>query len=179
MPLEQRVGEPARAANVRAGFFSRSAVRDPRRARSAALVRGGRMLRTDSVESSRSTGEAHGLAKILIVDDESSMRFLLRMTFELAGHEVVEAADGRAAIELVEGGQVPDLVATDFMMPRMNGGELIARLRRNPATAPIPIILVSSSPGSERRTEADAFFRKPFDPDVLTRRVTQLLDRSV
>jgi CheY-like chemotaxis protein len=118
------------------------------------------------------------LADILIVDDESSMRFLLRMTFELAGHDVAEAADGVAAIERVERNRVPDLVATDFMMPRMNGGELIARLRRNPVSAAIPIILVSSSPGSERRTEADAFFRKPFDPEALTDCATQLLDRS-
>jgi two-component system chemotaxis response regulator CheY len=119
------------------------------------------------------------LADILVVDDESSMRFLLRITFELAGHNVTEAPDGVAAIERVEGNRVPDLVATDFMMPRMNGGELIARLRRNPVSAEIPIILVSSSPGSERRTEADAFFRKPFDPNALTDCVTQLLEKSV
>ena len=102
------------------------------------------------------------------MDDESSMRFLLRMTFEIAGHEVTEAPDGVTAAERVEGGLRPDLVATDFMMPRMNGGELIDRLRRNPATARIPIILVSASPGSERKTAADAFFRKPFDPEALT-----------
>src|SRR3954468_22383562 len=104
------------------------------------------------------------------------MRFLLRMTFELAGHEVEEAADGRAAIERMEGGRVPDLVATDFMMPRMNGGELIARLRRNPATGQIPIILISSSPGSEEKTTADAFFRKPFDPEALTECSEKLLE---
>ena len=94
------------------------------------------------------------MAEILVVDDESSMRFLLRMTFELAGSSTSRRrANGLAAIQRVEGGRVPDLVATDFMMPLMNGGELIARLRRNPATAAIPIILVSSSPGSERRTD--------------------------
>jgi two-component system chemotaxis response regulator CheY len=119
------------------------------------------------------------LANILIVDDESSMRFLLRMTFELAGHQVAEAPDGLAAIERVEAGRPPDVVVTDFMMPRMNGGELIARLRHNPATARIPIILVSASPGSERRTEADAFFRKPFDPDALTECAAKLLERGV
>jgi two-component system chemotaxis response regulator CheY len=118
------------------------------------------------------------LAEILIVDDESSMRFLLRITFELAGHDVTEAADGVAAIEHVEGERVPDLVATDFMMPRMNGGELIERLRRNPASAAIPIILVSASPRSEQRTEADAFFHKPFDPDALTECAAQLLERK-
>ena len=118
------------------------------------------------------------MARILVVDDESSMRFLLRMTFELEGHEVMEAPDGVTAAERVEGGSRPDLVATDFMMPRMNGGELIDRLRRNPATARIPIILVSASPGSERKTAADTFFRKPFDPEALTRRAAELLAES-
>ena len=114
------------------------------------------------------------LASILIVDDEPNIRFLLRMILEVAGHQVAEAPNGLEAIEQIERRQF-DLVATDFMMPRMNGGELISRLRRDPATAGIPIILVSSSPGSERRTSADAFFRKPFDPDALTLCVSKLL----
>jgi CheY-like chemotaxis protein len=117
------------------------------------------------------------VAEILVVDDESSMRFLLRATLELAGHDVEEAPNGLVAVQRIEGGRIPDLVATDFMMPLMNGGEVIARLRGNPATEKIPIILVSSSPGSEQRTEADAFFRKPFDPVALTQRVAELLER--
>ena len=117
------------------------------------------------------------MPNILIVDDESSMRFLLRTTFEMAGHRVDEARDGAAAIQQVQSGRVPDLVATDFMMPRMNGGELIARLRRNPATEQIPIILVSSSPGSEQKTTAEAFFRKPFDPAALIACSEKLLGR--
>lgn len=117
------------------------------------------------------------MADILVVDDEASMRFLLRTTLEVAGHHVVEAPDGMAAAERIEGGRLPDLVATDFMMPRMNGGELIARLRRDPATSDLPIILVSSSPGSENRTAADMFFRKPFDPQELTECVAKLLAR--
>jgi CheY-like chemotaxis protein len=118
------------------------------------------------------------VANILIVDDESSMRFLLRATFELDGHDVDEAANGRAAAELLESHREYDLVSTDFMMPVMNGGELIARIRRNPRTEGIPIILVSSSPGSEQRTEADAFFRKPFDPRALLARATELMEPS-
>jgi CheY-like chemotaxis protein len=114
----------------------------------------------------------------LVVDDEANMRFLVRTTLEIAGHGVTEASDGVAAIEHIEGGRMPDLVATDFMMPRMNGGELIDRLRRNPATAAIPIILVSSSPGSENRTAADMFFRKPFDPEAFVQCVATLLEKA-
>ena len=118
------------------------------------------------------------MAEILVIDDESSMRFLLRVTLELAGHHVEEAPNGLVAVERIEGGRIPDLVATDFMMPLMNGGEVIARLRRNPATEKMPIILVSSSPGAEQRTTADAFFRKPFDPAALTQRVAELLENQ-
>jgi len=118
------------------------------------------------------------VARILVVDDESSVRFLLRVAFELAGHEVEEAPNGLAAIQGVENGPVPDLIATDFMMPLMNGGELIARLRANPATATLPVILVSSSPGSERKTAADVFFRKPFDPEKLAECAADLLARG-
>lgn len=118
------------------------------------------------------------MGRILVVDDEPSVRFLLRLGFELAGHQVEEAPNGLVAIQAVENGRRPDLVATDFMMPLMNGGELIARLRANPATADLPIILVSSSPGSERRTAADVFIRKPFDPTKLAACGQQLMDRK-
>ncbi len=118
------------------------------------------------------------MARILVVDDESSMRYLLRLAFVMDDHHVEEAPNGLVAIQAVEGGRTPDLVATDFMMPLMNGGELIARLRANPATAEVPVILVSASPGSERRTAADAFFRKPFDLTELAECAARLLERG-
>jgi CheY-like chemotaxis protein len=118
------------------------------------------------------------VARILVVDDEPSMRFLLRVAFEMAGHQVEEAPNGLVAIQSVESGRRPDLIATDFMMPLMNGGELIARLRANPATSDVPVILVSSSPGSERRTAADVFIRKPFEPTMLAETAGELLARS-
>jgi len=118
------------------------------------------------------------VARILVVDDESSMRFLLRVAFETAGHQVEEAPNGLVAVQAVENGRAPDLVATDFMMPVMNGGELISRLRANPATTGLPVILVSASPGSERRTGADAFFRKPFSPNELTDCAARLLEKG-
>ena len=59
------------------------------------------------------------VAAILIVDDESSMRYLLRTAFEMAGHDVEEAAHGRAALDLIENGRSPDLIATDYLMPVM------------------------------------------------------------
>ncbi len=83
--------------------------------------------------------------KILIVDDEPDLRYLLRRVFERAGHVVTDAGHGEAALESVRGAP-PDLVVTDMMMPVMDGAELIRRLRPDPATAGIPILAVTGDP---------------------------------
>ena len=85
------------------------------------------------------------MCKILVVDDEPAHRFLLRRIFERAGHVVSDAGDGAAALRAVAESR-PDLVVTDMMMPVMNGAELIRRLRREPATAGIPILATSDDP---------------------------------
>ncbi len=105
------------------------------------------------------------MRKILVVDDESSMRFLLRMVLETQGFEVVEAHHGAAALERVKEEQ-PDLVVTDLMMPVMSGRELIERLRADAGTAGIPIVVVSANANAEV-AGADAALRKPFDVDAL------------
>ena len=78
-----------------------------------------------------------------MVDDESSVRFLLRQVIEGAGYEVVEAHNGAVALARMVGFR-PDLVVTDLMMPVMGGPELIARLRSDPETRSIPIVVVSA-----------------------------------
>ncbi len=99
------------------------------------------------------------MAKILVVDDEPAHRLLLRRTFERAGHEVADAADGAAALRSVADSR-PDLVVTDMMMPVMDGAELIRRLRSEPATAGIPILAASSHPDLAKG--ADAVVAKPY-----------------
>jgi CheY-like chemotaxis protein len=104
--------------------------------------------------------------KILVVDDESNMRFLLRMILESDGYEVVEAKHGAAALKCVKE-ERPDLVVTDLMMPVMNGRELIGRLRSDDETAAIPILVVTSKPTADVPSGADATLPKPFDLDAL------------
>lgn len=97
------------------------------------------------------------MAKVLLVDDEPDERFLLRRAFERAGHEVRDASDGAEALRVVrEFG--PDLVVTDLMMPVMDGAELIRRLRAEPVTAAV-LVLVSSF-HSELAEGADATVHK-------------------
>lgn len=86
------------------------------------------------------------LANILIVDDEPDLRFLYKLIFGDAGHEVTVASDGAAALERVNT-ERPDLVVTDIMMPVMDGNQLIRSLRSDPATSSIPILAVSANPG--------------------------------
>jgi CheY-like chemotaxis protein len=107
---------------------------------------------------------------ILIVDDESNMRFLIRMTLESAGYEVVEAAHGAAGLERAKESR-PDLVVTDLMMPVMNGRELIERLRADPETASIPIVVVSAN-SRVADIAADVVLHKPFAPEELVAAVS-------
>lgn len=100
------------------------------------------------------------------------MRFLVRVTLESAGYEVVEAHNGAAALERAKESR-PDLVVTDLMMPVMNGRELIDRLRSDPETGSIPILILSAN-SSLRIGGADAALAKPFDPDALLENVRTL-----
>lgn len=97
---------------------------------------------------------------VLVVDDEPDVLYLLRLTFESAGYEVREAAHGAAALECLDGNPLPLLVVADLMMPVMDGRELISRLRSDPHTAHVPILLLSANPNGT--IGADAMVRKPF-----------------
>ena len=93
------------------------------------------------------------------------MRFLLRMILESAGYEVVEAPHGAAALERAKESP-PDLVVTDLMMPVMNGRDLVGRLRADPETASIPILLISANPHADV-ADVDAIVGKPFQPEAV------------
>ncbi|MEX2210961.1 MAG: response regulator [Gaiellaceae bacterium] len=110
--------------------------------------------------------------QVLVVDDESNMRFLVRIILEGAGYEVVEAPHGVAALERVKESR-PALVVTDLMMPVMSGRELVERLRADPATASIPILVVSAN-SSTVVTAADAVLAKPFEPFALLEAASSL-----
>jgi two-component system chemotaxis response regulator CheY len=114
------------------------------------------------------------MARILIVDDEPSMLFLLRTVLTGAGYEVLEAPDGAAALEFFAQGAPPDVVVTDVMMPVMDGRELIARLRADPATRAVPIIVHS---GVQNPPEgADVVVKKPVGIGRLTELVEELIE---
>jgi CheY-like chemotaxis protein len=102
---------------------------------------------------------------ILVVDDEPDLRFVFRRIFEQAGYEVREAGNGLAALDCVRAA-TPDLVVTDMMMPVMGGGELIRRLRADPATVRIPVLAATGD--GYLAAGADMVLAKPcLAPDLL------------
>lgn len=117
------------------------------------------------------------MATILIVDDEKPLREFLATAFEQDGHHVLEAWHGRHALNVIAGQlRRPDLVVSDVMMPLMGGLELCEALRADPATADMPIVLMSAARiDNTRDIRADAIIGKPFDLDALDVLVRKLL----
>jgi CheY-like chemotaxis protein len=114
---------------------------------------------------------------ILIVDDDSDSLRLLQVVLEGRGHRVVRAGDGQQALQMASR-CLPDVIVTDWNMPRMNGDVLCERLKCFPALALIPIIMTSARPQPLDRTGLwDFFLRKPVDIDALAARVDSLVTR--
>jgi len=113
--------------------------------------------------------------RILIVEDDRDLRFVIRMILERAGYDVAEAPHGVAALESI-GIEPPDLVIADLTMPVMSGIELVDQIRSNPATASIPIVLLSGRQVDSATSErADAVVMKPFEPEDLLARIDRTL----
>ena len=107
------------------------------------------------------------MKRILIVEDDRDLRFVIRMILERGGYEVAEARNGSAAVEAI-GADPPDLIIADLAMPVMSGVELVDQLRANPATVSIPIVLLSGGQvDSATSQRVDAVVAKPFEPDHL------------
>jgi CheY-like chemotaxis protein len=119
----------------------------------------------------RSPSEAASLSTILIVDDDPSTRFVLRLILEREGYKVLEAGNGAAALDLIRPDPLPDIVMTDLMMPVMTGVELVRRLRSEPRTAKVRIVVVSSNPEAAQSLKVDAIVTKPFTAAKLADRI--------
>lgn len=119
-----------------------------------------------------------GTARVLVVDDDANVRQLIVECLEVIGYKVRQADSGARGLALLEE-DPPDLLVVDFIMPGMNGAEVISRVRR---THPeIPIVL--STGYADARIESgipptEKVLQKPFDIDQLARTVSEALDRS-
>jgi two-component system, OmpR family, alkaline phosphatase synthesis response regulator PhoP len=120
--------------------------------------------------------------RVLIVEDDADIRELIRYNLAEEGFAVDEAADGAQALERLQR-RMPDLVVLDLMLPGMPGLEICRRIRSTPATAQLPILIVTAKGTEVDRVlglemGADDYVVKPFSPRELVARVKALLRRA-
>ncbi len=118
--------------------------------------------------------------KILVIDDESRMRKLVRDFLNKKGYEVLEAADGEAALDIFYENKDIALLILDVMMPKMDGWQVCREIRK---TSKVPIIMLTAK--SDEKDEllgfelgVDEYITKPFSPKILVARVEAILRRS-
>jgi DNA-binding response OmpR family regulator len=129
----------------------------------------------------RETSAPRSRHRVLVADDEPTTRLLVKALLEREQFEVLEAANGREAVEIAAS-ERPDLLLIDLNMPELDGYQAITQLRRGlaPVTMPIIVLTAETGPGVERRVidlGADDYIPKPFDPGVLLARVQSALRR--
>lgn len=116
---------------------------------------------------------------VLIVDDTEDVRDGYCLYFEHCGARARTAADGQEALAAVMA-EPPDIIILDLAMPKVTGWEVLARLKADPGTRSIPVIVVSGQMArdSALRAGADAYCSKPCTPDALLREIQRLLARK-
>ena len=123
-----------------------------------------------------------GRHRVLLVDDDESILEVISTAFAHQGYTVLEARDGSEALVRAER-DAPDLVVLDLIMPRRSGFAVLNRLRQRHATRPVIIVVTANTdPRHEQFAHdhgADAFFRKPFDVEVLLETAAELLASGV
>lgn len=119
---------------------------------------------------------------ILIVDDETPIRDMLRVALEMADYTCLEADNAQLAHSLAVD-KKPDLILLDWMLPGTSGIELARRLKRNEVTAEIPIIMLTAKGEEDNKVQglevgADDYITKPFSPRELVARLKAVLRRT-
>ena len=117
--------------------------------------------------------------RILIVEDQHDNRQILRDLLVPAGYDLIEAWDGEAAVVKAKA-ERPDLILMDIQLPGMDGYEATRRIKADPATKNIPIIVVTSyalsgDEGKARAAGCDAYVTKPYSPRQLLAKIRQHL----
>jgi PAS domain S-box-containing protein len=170
LPADQVTGEGGSAAPVCGSWFVEEALRwlpdaTPAEGEPRTLV-----PRDDAHESA-----AASRPRVLVADDNADMRQYVARLLE-GSYRVTEVCDGEAALHAASE-DPPDLILTDVMMPRLDGFALIERLRADPRTRDVPIVMLSARAGEESRVEglhagADDYLVKPFGARELLARVS-------
>lgn len=119
------------------------------------------------------------MKKILIADDRSEVVELVKVTLEGEGYRTIDASDGREALEKIRK-EKPDLILLDIVMPKMDGFEVLSKVKKDPKTKEIPIVMLTAQ-GQKvdqekgRRLGARDYITKPFSPSHLLNKIEEIL----
>ena len=117
--------------------------------------------------------------RALVIDDSRAMRTILRGILVSLEFEVVEAADGRQAVDILTEDHDFDLALVDWNLPEMSGLEIVTEVRKEPRLASLPLLMVTTETEFERVTQAlragaNEYIMKPFDRDMLLDKLVML-----
>lgn len=134
---------------------------------------------THEDRSAGGAGVSNRLRRALVVDDSRVMRTMLRRNLEGRGFDVVEAGNGREALERLALMRIPDLALVDWNMPEMNGIELVAELRSDPNYDAMLVMMVTTETEPEQMQRAmdagaNEYVMKPFSKEILDDKLTLL-----
>lgn len=137
----------------------------------AVVIEAGPDLQNPGRDGAGTATEEGPVRRVLVVDDDASVRLICSVNLEAAGFTVLEASDGREGLERARS-ERPDLVLTDVAMPRLDGFGLAEALRQHEHTRDIPVAFMTGYPEQSyasraRALGALAFLQKPFDPAAL------------
>jgi CheY-like chemotaxis protein len=112
-----------------------------------------------------------GISKVLVVDDDPSVRRLVCDVLQAYGYSTVDASDGFSALRMVQSEQ-PDCVVLDVMMPGLDGHAVLTRIRESDGGRDLPVVMLTAAADDAQAWQAwsegvDYFLAKPFDPDEL------------
>jgi CheY-like chemotaxis protein len=159
--------------------FARQQTRHPGRVLKAPLIGALGVRYRDDPLVPGSGGASEG--RILVVDDEASIRLICRVNLDASGFDVLEAEDGETALSMARS-ERPDLILLDVMLPGIDGWEVAEELSGTDETRDIPIVFItarSTAPDELRGHAAGgvAYIAKPFDPRLLSETVTTVVQR--
>jgi CheY-like chemotaxis protein len=120
--------------------------------------------------------------KVMIVDDDTDANYTLQSILEYAGFKVIYYYDGESALKSLKI-EKPDIVVLDVMMPGMSGFEVCEKIKNDPETSSIPVIILTAKDMGEDvemaiKKKADWFITKPYDNKYLLGKITQLVGKK-
>lgn len=118
--------------------------------------------------------------KILVIEDDSKVSFLIELILSKAGYQVVKLEDGDLASKYIAQQSPPDLVLLDIMLPYKDGYQLLQEMRSHPNWKPVPVVILSALAQGKDITkglslEANDYLAKPFQPDELLARIKKYI----